>query len=362
MKFSNFCYTGLVNRDFELLYCDEKFIFKRLLMGISKIRRKTNCAKTTETLFKDFKVEGVHYYVQVQRMRDDHLLLRVFRELPPELRSENDICENVNNIKMRTDRSYDTLQMILNFLEQRNYYAAKEYTIRGLSDASVTSFKCFNLVKLFEDSNNASYHQFRRDLIQTCDIIGFAIEKTKKRISFTFDVSPLYAKLDYDQFEMALYNLSKLALIFTCIGSLSFLEISTLGNRFINVFLKIPLQQNLSFVQFRLEMCAVKHIFKNFDGRFDFYEQDGFLFGSGYFETVFTDVIDRVPYKSRLVIRRDFKSLLKRQTSKKFRPIYENEESPDELHSPNDRMEEEWNEKVRNAMYFFEGVDIEREK
>lgn len=361
MRFSNFCYTALLDRNYELVYSDEQFLFKRLLMGFSKLRKRMNYAKMTETLYTNFKVEGVHYSVQVQRMRDNFLLLRASEELPPELQKRNRVCENVDDIKMMTDSSHDIMQMILHFLEQRDYNSAKMYTKYGLKDTSDASVKCINLVELFEDANNASYYQLRRKLIQTCDVIDFTIARTRKRISFVFDVSPLYAKLDYDQFELALYNLSKLALVFTCIGSLSFLEISTLGDRFINVFLKIPLQQNQSFVQFRLEMCAVKHIFKNFGGRFDFYEQDGFLFGSGYFETVFTDNIDRIPYRSRLVRRENFESLFRRRTSKKYRPIYENEESPDMLCTPVAHMAEELDAKVRYAMQFFEGLDIENE-
>lgn len=363
MKFSKFCYTALVDRDFNLKYSDNPFIFNRLLKGITKLKKKMDSAKTSETVYKEFKVEGIRYRLQAQRMLDNFLLLRVSQELPKEMQIERELVHNLGeNIRFTSDGIYDVLQMIRNFLEQNDCNSAKEYINYALKDSSNISVKCIDMLAMFEDVNNVSFHQLQKELIQTRDIIGFSTSSIKKRIAFIFDVSPLYAKLDYRQFELALYNLTKLALVFTCIGSLSSIEISTPGNRFINIFARIPLQQNQSFFQFQLEMCTIKHIFENFGGHFDFYEQNGFLYGSGFFETAFSDNAASVPITSRLVRREGFDVLLKRRAAKKYRPIYEHEEAATFLNAPAEHLQEEWDSRVRFARQFFEGIDLETEE
>lgn len=363
MRFSKFCYTALIDREFNLKYSDQPFIFKRMLKGSTKLRKKMDRAKTTETVYTEFKVEGIHYLLQVQRMLDNLLLLRASRELPKEMQIERELVHHFGkNVKFKSDNMYDVMEMIQSFLEQKDYSAAKEYIDYALKNSSNISVKCIDMLEMFENADHVSFHQLQKQLIQTRDIIGFSTSAIKKRIAFIFDISPFYAKLDYRQFELAIYNLSKLALVFTRIGSLSSIEISTLANRLINVFARIPLQQNQSFIQFRLEICAIKHIFKNFGGRFDFYEQDGFLYGSGYFETVFSENIASVPVTSRLVRREGFDALLKRREAKKYRPIYVNEESAAFLHAPAEHLQEEWDSRVRFAKQFFEGIDLEVEE
>ncbi|MCM1334588.1 MAG: hypothetical protein NC084_00020 [Bacteroides sp.] len=205
-------------------------------------------------------------------------------------------------------------------------------------------------------------------MIQTRDIISFSIvnkngKSIQKRIAFVFDVTPYCVKLDYRQFELAIYNISKLSLFLTRIGSISSIEISTLADHFVNVYSRIPLQQNEPLLQYRVELYTVKRIFKNFGGRFDFYEQEGFLVGSGYFRAEFSKNIESVAKRNRLKRNREFEELLDRNGDpKKYRPIYDNETEKMFLHAPSEHWTEEFDKRVRFAKQFFEGANLSEEE
>lgn len=317
-----------------------------------------NEAKLTETIYDTFVMEGVRHLVTVERTLDNYFMIKVIPQIPDEVLNSHYLCEDVKHINIDNFKVHTLFQMIINFLDQCHYEAIREYARYGMGHSSNMSVSCMNLMNQFESESNVQYVELRRRLIRTGDIINFAIADSKKRIYFTYDISVPYVKLDYNQLEFSIYNLSKLAMVLTCVGSESYFEISSSCDEFIDLFIKIPLQQNQPFCEFRNEIRAVKHVFNLLGGHFDFYEEEGFLCGSGYFDAKFSSDHHVVPRGMRLVLKRSIRDMLERRKNKKFWTVFDYDEKFPVLRMPVEHMPEELDMELRYAQIFFEGVEL----
>lgn len=358
MKYSDFYYIGLIDRNRNLLYCDSSPVFKRMNASHVKLQKKINKAKMTETMYGTFTMNSVHHKVIVDQTLDSFYLVRIVPQLPDEVIDNESLCENVDQIKNGSFDVYTYFRMILTFLDQFKYDEIRKYAKRGLGYSSNISADCMNLRNRFDNDRYITYVELRRRLIRTGDIINFAIADFGKRIYFTYDIETPYVYLDYKQLEFAIYNLSKLAMVLTCVGSESYIEISSACDEFIDLYAKIPLQQNQPFVKFKNEICAVKHAFKKLGGQLNLYEEEGFLCGSGYFDAKFSANHYFVPTGTRMVVRRSIRDMLTR-TKTSFYPVFDyDEKNPYTFRTPETHMPEELDWELRYARIFFEGIDI----
>lgn len=358
MKFSDFYYTGLIDRNFNLLYSDSYKIFNRLIASHTKFQQKLNKAKPTETVYGTFTMNSVLYKVIAEQRIDGLYLVKVMPQLPDEVMDNEALCESIDQVENGSLTVYTHLQMILNFLDQCKYDEARKYVKHGLGCAANASVDCMNLRNRFENDPYITYVELRRRLIRTGDIINFAIADFGKRIYFTYDIETPYVYLDYKQLKFAIYNLSKLAMVLTCDGSESYIEISSSCDEFIDLYAKIPLQQNQPFVKFKNEILAVKHAFKKLGGGLNLYEEEGFLCGSGYFDAKFSANHHVVPRGTRMVVERSIQDMLDR-TKTKFFPVFGyDEKNPYVFRKPVTHMPEELDGELRDALIFFEGIDV----
>lgn len=358
MKFSDFYYIGLIDRNFNLLYCDSPAIFKRMNASHIKLQKKMNKARATETLYGMFTMDSVRHKVIVEQTIDDFYLVKIVPQIPDEIIDNKFLFENVDQIKNESFDVYTHFQMILNFLDQCKYDEIRKYAQRGLGYSSNIAVDCINLRNRFDNDQYITYVELRRKLIRTGDIINFAITDFGKRIYFTYDIQTPYVYLDYKQLEFAIYNLSKLAMVLTCDGSESYIEISSVCDEFIDLYAKIPLQQNQPFVKFKNEFCAVKHAFKKLGGHLNLYEEEGFLRGSGYFDAEFSKNHYIVPKGTRMVLRRSIQNMLTR-TKTSFYPVFDYDEKNSYTFRKHiTHMPEELDWELRYAQTFFEGIDI----
>lgn len=357
MKYSGFYHIGLIDRDFKLLYCDSPALFKRMLVSHVKLQNKALQAKPTETIYGTFTAEAVRYLVMLEQTLDGHFLVRIMPQIPDEVLDEKLLRDDIDQIHVGNFNIYTLFFMVLNFLDQCHYEQAREYVKYGLAHSSNLSVECMDLLNRFENDKNIFYVELRRKLIRTGDIINFAVADYQKRIYFTYDIAKPYVRVDYKQLEFAIYNLSKLAMALTFNGSESYFEISSVCDEFIDLFVKIPLQQNQLLMKFRNEIRAVKHVFKKLGGYFNFYEEEGYLCGSGYFNAAFSVDCYNVPRGMRLVVAKSIQEMLNRRSSN-FWPVFNYDEKSDYLRAPTTRMVEELDSELRFARIFFEGIDL----
>ena len=347
MKFSNFYYIGLIDRNFNLLYCDSSAVFNRMNASHIKLQKMMNKAKATETLYGMFTMDSVRHKVIVDQTIDGFYLVKIVPQLPDEVIDNKFLCENVDQVESENFDVYTHFRMILNFLDQCNYDEIRKYAQRGLGYSSNISVDCMNLRNRFDNDRYITYVELRRRLIRTGDIINFSIADFGKRIYFTYDIETPYVYLDYKQLEFAIYNLSRLAMVLTCVGSESYIEISSACDEFIDLYAKIPLQQNQPFVKFKNEIYAVKHAFKKLGGHLNLYEEEGFLCGSGYFDAEFSANHYVVPRGTRMVVRRSILDMLAR-TKTNFRPVFDyDEKNPYVFRAPVTHMPEELDGELR---------------
>lgn len=358
MKFSNYYYTGLIDRNFKTLYCDASNVFHRMNASHVKLQKKMDSAKVTETFYGMFTMNSVLHQVVVEPVLDGLFLVQIMPQLPDEVIENKELREEIDHVKNGTIDLYTYFLMIINFLNQFKYDEARKYAKRGLMCSSNVYVDCMNLRNHFDNDQYITFVDLRRKLIRTGDIINYAIEGFGKRIYFTYDIETPYVCLDYKQLEFVLYNLSKLAILFTRAGSESYIEISSVRNEFIDLYAKIPLQQNLPFVKFKNEICAVKHAFGKLGGRLNLYEEEGFLCASGHFDAKFSSNRDIVPRGMRMVVKRSISDMLER-TEASFYPVFDyDEKNPYAFRTPDAKLPEELNWELQYAKIFFEGIDI----
>lgn len=358
MKFSDFYYIGLIDRNFNLLYCDSSPVFNRINTSHKKLRKKMSKAKATETIYGMFTMNSVRHKVIAEQTLDSFYLVKIVPQLPDEVIDNELLCENVDQIECENFDIYTHFRMILEFLDQFNYDEIRKYAKRGLGYSANISADCMNLRNRFDNDRYLTYVELRRRLIRTGDIINCAIADFGKRIYFTYDIDTPYVYLDYKQLEFAIYNLSKLAMVFTCVGSESYIEISSACDEFIDLYAKIPLQQNQTFVKFKNEICAVKHAFRKLGGHLNLYEEEGFLCASGYFDAEFSTNHYAVPRGTRMVVKRSIRDMLAR-TKTSFYPVFEyDEKNGFVFKAPTAQMSEEIDAELWYAKKFFEGIEI----
>lgn len=358
MKFSNYYYTGLIDRNFNLLYCDSSAVFNRMNASHVKLKKLMDNAKVTETFYGMFTMDSVRHRVIVEPVLDGLFLVKIMPQLPDEVIENKELCEEIDHVENGNIDIYTHFLMIINFLDQFKYEEVRKYAKHGLKCSSNVSVDCMNLRNRFDNDQYITFVELRRRLIRTGDIINYAIEGFGKRIYFTYDIETPYVYLDYKQLEFAIYNLSKLAILLTRAGSESYIEISSVCDEFIDLYAKIPLQQNLPFVKFKNEICAVKHAFKKLGGRLNLYEEEGFLCGSGHFDAKFSANRDIVPRGMRLVVKRSIADMLAR-TEASFYPVFDyDEKNPYAFRKPDTKLPEELNWELQYARIFFEGIDI----
>ncbi len=355
MRFSDFCYTGLLDRSFNILYCDHPYLFQRLKKGSVKIRRLLDSSRMTDTVYYSFRAEGRRYSVHLEQMNDRFLVCRISEEVPETYVKDENLFRDIDGIRHGALTALSMAQMIRSFDGRKKRVGADgslQIQLGGLSDVFAD---CMNILQLFEHGADASFTQLRKRLLHTCDVISFAVGPLMKRISFLLDIAPACVKIDYAKLELVLYNLTKLGILCSCEGSLSFLEIAARGEEMLDVVFRAPLQQNIFLDHYRIEMRAVKHIFRLLGGHFDFYERDGFFCGSGYAGAVFFDDLSRIPKENRLVLCGDFVRLAERRKSGAYERLYRYADGRC-LFRPEAELEEVRNAEIRFAEVFFGGI------
>ncbi len=201
-------YSGILSDSFAVIWCDNDFLFRRLL------RFKASLAD--EFSFSDgkisriFKVDGMYYNAEIERLVNDSIMCRIFPALTGErlarasiYRSSGDICHNALNIMHTVDE-------LRGLSENRNDGKTESLT-RSLVDYAEEIYDYgLSVMRYASPDNTASYIPFRKYLLDTLRRLLLFVKGLEREIHYYIGIERDYLKIDYNTFEIALLNLVKL--------------------------------------------------------------------------------------------------------------------------------------------------------
>ncbi len=322
MKFSDFCYFGILDNDFNVLSSDKNIFFQKLKDGGVNIKKRLRESKDTDRVTYGFKSKGVHYLVTLERAIDNYLLCSIREEIPPEYADDESLFRDIDDIE---DGSLSVLSMALtvkNYLNQPGMLDIDDPLLNKRNENTSVYSDYINVLNLFCSKTAASYIQLRKYLIHSADVLNFSAKPLMKWFNFTINISPPYVKIDYNKLLLALQNLAKLSLFCTCQGASSYIGVSSYEGNRMKVTLRAPLQQNVFLDRYRVEIRSVKHSFKLLGGRFDFFEQDGCFCGSGCFPAASTWDVNALDPDKTINFVTNFRDILKAREKGEYKNLF----------------------------------------
>ena len=79
MKYSDFCYTGIFDEFFNVIWSDNSELFNRISRRHKNLQKKLYRADFSDTICYNFKAKGVEYSVKVNVLRDRRIVCRIFQ-------------------------------------------------------------------------------------------------------------------------------------------------------------------------------------------------------------------------------------------------------------------------------------------
>lgn len=206
--FGNTGYCGILSDSFAVIWCDNDFLFRRLLRF--KASLLDEFSSSDGKINRIFKVDGVYYNAVIERLVNNNIMCRIFPTLTKErlartsiYRSSGDICHNALNIMHSSDE-------IKALAEKGDIKRLLEYN-SALSDYAEEIYDySLSIMRFSSHNNTAVYIPFRKYLLDTMRRLLLYVSGLGKEIHYYIDIERDCLKIDYNTFEIALLNLVKL--------------------------------------------------------------------------------------------------------------------------------------------------------
>lgn len=358
MKYSDFCYMGIFDEFFNIIWSDNHELFSRISRRHKNLQKKLYRADFSDTICYNFKAKGVEYSVKVNMLRDRRIVCRIFQVLPDEILSREELFEDIDNIRHGSLNVISMAQMIENYVNKADFGTVKDslhLQLRQMSDIYTNSL---NILQLFEESEKPCFIPLEKYLIRTFDEAKFALRKIRKDFAYLICVDTPYWKLDYRHFEMALFNLIKIMLVSTVFGSGGLITIRSHENGVIIFNAEFPFHQNYSLTNSRLEMRVVCHLFKLMNGKAEFFQELDKIICTGYIKAECSPKIRNVSHSMQLEPDLDCEKIneRRRKGTDTYYKLYHRPERP-YLKSDAEDLSDVPNPMISSLELFFMGAE-----
>ncbi len=369
-KFSDYCYTCLFDKNFKVLWSDSSVMFRHLSMGskrLLRILRKNKFAEYTHI----FVSADVYYKAKILRLSNGTYICRAFPEIPDsELQMEN-LFEYIDNVKFSSLNIHSFSKMLEHYVQSSEYVYDDFHNhcrIQQLESASIFA-DCYNILNAFEENTACDFIPINKYVLRTWDVLQFIARRLRHAFSFNIDVALPYVKIDYSKFELALYNLVKIILIYSSEHYAPIITIESVNSERLELSVNFPVYSNYELRNCDLEIRAIKHIFRKLNGEFKLYEDDkGFLNAKGYIITEFSaDKNDVLAYKDIKYVGTPEVIAERKKPREKYKRIYANDYNTTSLKFASEELElsDITEEEMRFAEMFFSKaflLDLNSEK
>lgn len=301
-RFSNFSYFGLLDSNFKVIWADEKLLFRRLSNGSKRllVELQNNQNVTYNHIFVS---DDKYYRARINWTNNNNYVCAISPEITEDELDKEKLLEYVDGISNSALDMYSYERMLEYYaeatkheLDRFHFECRKQRSLFG----SIYS-DCFNIRSVFESDLNFEFIPFHKYFLRTWDILQVATSKLRHSFSFNFDVTFPCIKIDYSKFELALYNLIKLVLIYPPEHCTPVITIEAIDTKHISVSTSFPLFANLELRKCELEIRAIKHLFRLMNGYFKIYvDAQGMLVAEGQIGVEFSVDENDIPVDRNL--------------------------------------------------------------
>ncbi len=283
--FSDYKKVAVFDKDFNIKWCNDDKLFHRIVVAHDRIQNKLIASNGGKTIVHFFLYQGRYHRAELSRLNDYGYICQVAKEITDEeLKYDelfeylDEMCHSSLNVISMTDMIEDyvgnTKYILDNFHE--NCIIQKKWAL------NIHNY-CQNIMKAFNDDSDCDNIPMQRYLERTLDIVQFAIRRLSKRITLYSDLVFPVTNIDYSKFELALYNIIKIALIYSAGNDDILIYIRRASMKNIEVETSFKLNTEFPLMKCKLEMHAIKHIFRKLNGHFEFYEENNVFYAKGTF-------------------------------------------------------------------------------
>lgn len=319
-------YYAKLGSDFKVIWCENRLVFKHLTMGSKGLLEELKKSTTTFPYRHVFKSGSVDYCAYITRKPNGQYACEVYKEINENEFSKDEIAEIMDAVGEKTQSSISTVNMIRDYLETSKYNRDYLHDHYAYLKKNMGSVYCIskNIMEIFNDENNAEFIPFQKYLLRTWDIVQYITRKLDKSFAVNIDIFPQYIKVDYSKFELALYNLMKIVLIYSLYEDQPVIKIKSTDFDTISVSVDFTMDMNYEISNHAFEMRAVKYLFRKMNGDFSFYTQGKTMFAKGEIKIESSLDSSLVPPERDIVLIDDPEIVVRKRTSNRYIKIYEN--------------------------------------
>ena len=327
-------YYGEFDSTFNIIWSDNRIVFKHLSAGSKMLLKKLTKPGAPNPYKHIFKSGRVNYCAFIIRRSNGRYSCKIYEEGFDEQFTKDELEGGLNNIEDCSLLLYSLADMIEEYFN-RSVYDNKDEMIDVIKEQkkSISSIYCYcqNLMAVFEDKKNEKFIPLQNYILRTWDIVQHITRKLDKSFSIHMDILLPYIKIDYKKFELALYNLMKLILIYSIFGDEPVITIKSTSLDSISVSVDFTMDMNYELSNHLFEIKAVKYLFKKMNGNFTYSISKKRMYMSG--EIKAESSYDSTVVNSDLNI--DFiddpELVIRKRTSNRYINIYERTKIENEL-------------------------------
>ncbi len=363
-NFSNFCNCGIMDSNFKTIWSDNRLIFYRLSKGVRKLLKFRGNNPSCKLLYHDFKVIGRWYRARIQYIPNGTYFCRVAKEI-----EENDITKAelntfIGEMVNSSLNVYSMIEMLVDYYEEGSYIPDEVHAkIKEVQkEAGNVYAQGYNILHAFENEHDKKFIPLTKYIIRSWDVAHFATRRLKNAFDFNIDITFPYAKLDYSKFELALFNLIKIVLIYSADHNKPIINIKTTDMGKIDVWVDFPCNNYCDIKICEIEIRSIQYIFGKMGGKFELQESDGTIHAYGSIRCDFSCDENEMENGMDIEFINDPDRIIKKENYKRYIKIYENSNKKLRFASGVDELEDIDSSVGGFAEAFFSKVFIFRNK
>ena len=353
--FSEHNYFACFDKDFEIEWCDNYELFRRIVLGNKRIQQKIESA-TEKTIVHYFLYKGVYHRALIERTTKGGFVFKVAKEIVNEKLIIDDLFEYLDEISHNCLNILTVSDIIEEYAENTGYnndFFHEHFNEQRKATLGIYNY-CANILKIFNNKENEEFIPLQKYLFRTLDIIQHVVRKLPIKITMYSDLVFPATKINYSKLELALYNLIKFAMIHTAEQEELHLSVKRESLDEISVEMNFRVKPDFKFSDSKIEMHIIKYLFRILNGHFEFYEEGNMLCAKGVFTAEFSLNSGDIAQNRDIEFIDDPEIMKKKATSDKYVRIYRNITSQNKAFASNmSALSDVEDECVRFAELFF---------
>lgn len=283
--FSEHCNFACFDKNYNIEWCDNQDLFRRIVLSNKRIRQKFETVKFGETVVHYFLYKGTYHRALIDRTTTGGFVCRISKEIVDEKLKIDELFEYIDDVSHNSLNIMTLADIIEEYALNTGYnndYFHEHFNEQRKAAIGIYNH-CANIISIFDNESNEEFIPLQKYIFRTLDIIQFVTRKLPSKISLFLDLVFPVTKIDYSKLELAIYNLIKFSLIHAYDTKELVLSIKRESLKEISVEMDFRLNPEFSFSSSKLEMHVIKHLFRKLNGHFEFFEEGNRMYAKGIF-------------------------------------------------------------------------------